>query len=51
MAPGATWLDYRLVERERMPLVAGGFGQKARDALTARAEHRIAGANLTDRIG
>jgi hypothetical protein len=27
-APGATWLDYRLVERERMPLATGGFGQE-----------------------
>jgi hypothetical protein len=38
-APGATWLDYRLVERERMPLAMGGFGQEVRDALKARAEH------------
>jgi hypothetical protein len=41
-APGATWLDYRLVERERMPLAAGGFGQEVRDALAARAEHLAA---------
>jgi hypothetical protein len=41
-APGATWLDYRLVERERMPLAMGGFGQEVRDALTARAEHLVA---------
>ncbi len=25
-APGATWLDHRLVEREPMPLAMGGFG-------------------------
>jgi hypothetical protein len=42
MAPGATWLDYRLVERERMPLAMGGFGQEVRDALAARAEHLVA---------
>jgi type IV secretory pathway VirD2 relaxase len=41
-APGATWLDYRLVERERMPLAMGGFGQEVRDALVARAEHLAA---------
>jgi Protein of unknown function (DUF3363) len=41
-APGATWLDYRLVERERMPLAKGGFGQEVRDALAARAEHLAA---------
>jgi hypothetical protein len=35
-APGATWLDYRLVERERMPLAMGGFGQEVRDAMVAR---------------
>jgi hypothetical protein len=31
-APGATWLDYRLVERERMLLAMGGVGQEVRDA-------------------
>ena len=36
-APGATWLDYRLVEREPMPLAMGGFGREARDAMQARA--------------
>jgi hypothetical protein len=30
-APGATWLDYRLVERVWMPLAMGGFGQEVRD--------------------
>jgi type IV secretory pathway VirD2 relaxase len=38
-APGATWLDHRLVEREQMPLSMGGFGREARDAIQARAEH------------
>ena len=38
-APGATWLDHRLVEREPMPLSMGGFGGEVRDAMTARAEH------------
>jgi type IV secretory pathway VirD2 relaxase len=38
-APGATWLDHRLVEREPMPLSMGGFGREVRDALTARAEY------------
>lgn len=38
-APGATWIDYRLVEREQMPLSMGGFGREVRDAMQARAEH------------
>ncbi|SEG16456.1 relaxase/mobilization nuclease domain-containing protein [Bosea lathyri] len=38
-APGATWLDHRLVEREQMPLSMGGFGREARDAMQARADH------------
>jgi type IV secretory pathway VirD2 relaxase len=38
-APGATWLDHRLVEREPMPLSMGGFGREVREAMTARAEH------------
>ncbi|SMH43328.1 relaxase/mobilization nuclease domain-containing protein [Azospirillum agricola] len=41
-APGATWLDHRLVEREPMPLAMGGFGAEARKALAARTEHLIA---------
>ena len=28
-APGVTWLDHRLVEREAMPLALGGFGREA----------------------
>jgi type IV secretory pathway VirD2 relaxase len=38
-APGATWLDHRLVEREPMPLSMGGFGGEVREAMAARAEH------------
>ena len=38
-APGATWLDHRLVEREPMPMSAGGFGSEVREAMQARAEH------------
>jgi type IV secretory pathway VirD2 relaxase len=49
-APGATWLDYRLVERERMPLAMGGFGQEVRDAMAARAEHLVA-EGLARRVG
>jgi len=40
-APGATWLDHRLVEREAMPLAMGGFGAEVREAMAARAEHLI----------
>jgi type IV secretory pathway VirD2 relaxase len=49
-ARGATWLDYRLVEREQMPLAMGGFGREVRDALAARAEH-LAEAGLARRVG
>jgi type IV secretory pathway VirD2 relaxase len=38
-APGATWLDHRLVEREPMPLAMGGFGREVRDAMSARRDH------------
>jgi hypothetical protein len=38
-APGATWLDHRLVERNPLPLALGGFGGEVREALKARAEH------------
>jgi type IV secretory pathway VirD2 relaxase len=38
-APGATWLDHRLVEREPVPLAMGGFGREVRDAMNARAGH------------
>jgi type IV secretory pathway VirD2 relaxase len=49
-ARGATWLDYRLVEREQMPLAMGGFGREVRDALAARAEH-LAAEGLARRVG
>ena len=49
-APGATWLDHRLVEREPMPLSMGGFGREVRDALTARADH-LANEGLARRQG
>jgi hypothetical protein len=40
-APGATWLDHRLVERQSMPLAMGGFGGEVRDAMKERTEHLI----------
>ena len=40
-APGATWLDHRLVERHSMPLAMGGFGGEVREAMKARTEHLI----------
>ncbi len=49
-APGATWLDHRLVEREPMPLAMVGFGKEARDAMAARAEHLVA-QGLANRDG
>ncbi|MER9586288.1 DUF3363 domain-containing protein [Mesorhizobium sp. M0276] len=49
-APGATWLDHRLVEREPMPLAMGGFGREVRDAMTARADH-LAAEGLAHRQG
>ncbi|MCK1655359.1 DUF3363 domain-containing protein [Bradyrhizobium sp. 149] len=49
-APGATWIDHRLVESDLMPLSMGGFGREARDAMQARAEH-LAGEGLARRQG
>ncbi|WP_297838367.1 DUF3363 domain-containing protein [uncultured Roseibium sp.] len=49
-APGATWLDHRLVERDAMPLSMGGFGREVRDAIDARADH-LAGEGLARRQG
>lgn len=40
-APGATWLDHRLVERQPMPLAMGGFGGEVRDAMKTRTVHLI----------
>ncbi|RWL17961.1 MAG: DUF3363 domain-containing protein [Mesorhizobium sp.] len=50
VAPGATWLDHRLVEREPMPLSMAGFGREVRDAMTARADH-LAKEGLARRQG
>jgi len=41
MAPGATWLDHRLVGREVLPLAMGGFGAEVRTAMTSRTDHLI----------
>ncbi|MEQ1672058.1 MAG: DUF3363 domain-containing protein, partial [Hyphomicrobium sp.] len=40
-APGATWLDHRLVERDAMPMSMGGFGREVRDAMSARADYLV----------
>lgn len=40
-APGATWLDHRLVEREPGAMSSAGFGAEVREAMRARAEHLI----------
>ena len=40
-APGATWLDRRLVAKEPTPLSENGFGRDMRDALDARTEHLV----------
>ena len=49
-APGATWLDHRLVERDPMALSHGGFGREVREAMAARAEH-LAKTGLARRQG
>lgn len=49
-APGSTWLDHRLVEREPMALSLGGFGGEVREALQARTEHLIT-QGLARRVG
>ncbi len=41
-APGATWLDHRLVERAPMTLAHSGFGEEVRRALRERTDHLIA---------
>ncbi|MFY8153164.1 MAG: DUF3363 domain-containing protein, partial [Hyphomicrobiales bacterium] len=41
-ATGATWLDRRLVERDKLPVAASGFGAEVVVALERRAEHLIA---------
>ncbi|WP_395369799.1 relaxase/mobilization nuclease domain-containing protein [Komagataeibacter diospyri] len=42
-APGATWLDHRLVKRQPMDLARTGFGAEVRQAMQERTRH------LTDR--
>jgi len=37
-APGATWLDHRLVEREPMAISSRGFGAEVSNALQAREQ-------------
>lgn len=49
-APGATWLDHRLVEHTPLPLAMGGFGNETREAMKARAEH-LADVGLARRQG
>ncbi|KQU76681.1 type VI secretion protein [Aminobacter sp. DSM 101952] len=49
-APGATWIDHRLVERDAMPLSQAGFGREVRDAMQARGEH-LADQGLARRDG
>ncbi|MFT8809421.1 relaxase/mobilization nuclease domain-containing protein [Gluconobacter sp.] len=38
-APGATWLDHRLVERQPMELARAGFGTEVRQAMQERTRH------------
>ncbi|NPC66204.1 DUF3363 domain-containing protein [Komagataeibacter sp. AV436] len=38
-APGATWLDHRLVERQPMDLTRTGFGAEVRQAMQERTRH------------
>ena len=49
-APGATWLDRQLVGKGASDLADAGFGQEARVALEARAEH-LATEGLARRQG
>ena len=49
-APGATWLDHRLVAKDEPPLAHGGFGAEARSALNARIDHLV-GEGLARRQG
>lgn len=49
-APGATWLDRRLLSREAEPLPADGFGGQVRTALDERVDHLV-GRGLARREG
>lgn len=48
-APGATWLDYRLIDRGS-GLTDSGFGAEARRAMDQRADHLV-GEGLARRYG
>jgi hypothetical protein len=48
-APGATWIDRRLLAKEA-PLSVGGFGAEVREAMDRRIEH-LAGQGLARRQG
>lgn len=41
-APGATWLDRRLLARDSAITGGGGFGAEVRDAMDLRVEHLVA---------
>ncbi len=41
-APGATWLDRRLVAKEQIALSEAGFGREVQEAVEVRAEHLVA---------
>ena len=49
-APGATWLDRRLLDRTGQRAAERGFGQDVRAAMAALAEHLV-GAGLARRRG
>jgi type IV secretory pathway VirD2 relaxase len=49
-APGATWLDRRLLAREAVMAGSGGFGAEVRGAMDRRVEH-LAGEGLAHRRG
>ena len=49
-APGATWLDHRLVAKAETALAHGGFGAEARAAMDARTDHLV-GEGLARRYG
>lgn len=50
-APGATWLDRRLMARETADLAEGGFGAEVRVAMRARADHLVGQAWRSARAG
>lgn len=49
-APGATWLDHRLVARDASSFALGGFGEEVRRAMEARTNH-LADQGLARRHG